>query len=348
MTSTALPGLDQPAVSRWLAAALPDARGPFDLALVAAGGSNLTYTVTDADGRRWVLRRPPVGRALATAHDVEREWRILRALAGTGTVPVPEPVAFCADLAVTGAAFYVMGFAVGVILRTVDDADRVDPAVLRAAGEALLDTQVALHAVDVTAVGLGDLGPHEGYVERQLARWRRQYDDGKVRDVPLLEDLHRRLARTVPTSPPGTALLHGDYRFDNVVLDDEGRVVAVLDWELATLGEAVADACWSLLYWADPDDDEAFLPSSPTLHPALPRRAEVVGRYAATSGRPLDDWSWYEAFGWWKMGCIVEGVHARRRRGQGAGAPSGPLDGIAARADRFLEVADERARAGGW
>jgi aminoglycoside phosphotransferase (APT) family kinase protein len=325
---------------------VPDGRGPYTFRLVAAGGSNLTFELTDAGGRRWALRRPPVGRALATAHDVLREWEVLSALHGHDTGgPVPEPVALCEDETVTGAPFYVMGFAEGTILRTAEDADRLDPTVMRAAADSLLDTHIALHAVDVEAVGLGDLGPPTGYVERQLERWRRQYDDGRVRRIHLLEELHLRLARTIPPPTGKPGMIHGDYRFDNVVLGPTGEVTAVLDWELATLGDPAADACWSLQYWADPDDEATFLPSSPTTAVALPRRLEMLGRYAALSGRPLDGWPWFEIFGWWKMGCIVEGVHARRSKGQAAGAPSGPLDTIAARADRCFHVAEQKARA---
>lgn len=332
-------------MTEWLAAHVPAGRAPWAFSLVAAGGSNLTFEVTDAAGRRWALRRPPVGRALATAHDVLREWDVLSALHEHAAVPVPEPVALCEDPEVTGAPFYVMGFAEGTILRTAEDAEALDPDLLRAAGDALIDTQIALHAVDVAAVGLDDLGPPTGYVERQLERWRRQYEDGRVRRVHLIEELHTRLARTVPADGGRTSLLHGDYRFDNVVLADDGSVAAVLDWELCTLGDPVVDACWSLQYWADPTDEVTFLTSSPTLAAALPRRAEVVGRTSARSGRPLDDWPWFEVFGWWKMGCIVEGVHARRSKGQGAGARSGSLASIAERADAFLRHAEHKARA---
>jgi aminoglycoside phosphotransferase (APT) family kinase protein len=254
-------------------------------------------------------------------------------------------VALCEDETVTGAPFYVMGFADGTILRTVEDANRLEPAVLRAAADSLLDTQIALHAVDVEAIGLGDLGPPTGYVERQLERWRRQYDDGRVRRIHLLEELHQRLARTVPPAIGKPGLIHGDYRFDNVVIGATGEITAVLDWELCTLGDPAADACWSLQYWADPDDEDTFLTSSPTTAVTLPRRLEMLGRYAALSGRPLDGWPWFEIFGWWKMGCIVEGVHARRSKGQSAGAPSGPLETIAARADRFFQIAEQKARA---
>jgi aminoglycoside phosphotransferase (APT) family kinase protein len=339
-----LPGLDLERVGRWLEGA-GVGPAPFTPRLIAAGGSNLTYEVLDGDGQRHALRRPPVGRALATAHDVLREWQVLTALDDFGGFPVPEPVALCRDDDVTGAPFYVMAFADGIILRTADDAEALDPDVLRAAGRALVETQIALHAIDVAAIGLGELGPPTGYVERQLERWRRQYDDGRVRRVHRIEELHQRLSRTVPAATGPPALLHGDYRFDNVVLGEDGKVVAVLDWELCTLGDPVADACWSLQYWADRDDEVAFLPSSPTLAAALPRRSEVIGRYAALSGRPLDDWPWFEVFGWWKMGCIVEGVHARRSKGQTAGGRSGPLASIAARADQFLHVAETKARA---
>jgi aminoglycoside phosphotransferase (APT) family kinase protein len=338
-----LPGIDRPKVVDWLRQAVGGT--DHDFRLIAAGGSNLTYEVVDGDGRRVALRRPPVGRALQSAHDVLREWDVLSALHEHAAVPVPEPLALCEDVEVTGAPFYVMAFADGTILRTAEDAEALDPDVLRAAGASLVDTQIALHGLDPDAVGLGDLGPPTGYVERQLDRWQRQYDDGRVRRVHLIEELHQRLSRSVPPSSDQPSLLHGDYRFDNVVIDEAGRVVAVLDWELCTLGDAVADACWSLQYWADADDDDTFLTSSPTLAAALPRRTEVIGRYSAVSGRPLDDWPWFEVFGWWKMGCIVEGVHARRSRGQGAGAPSQALEAIADRADRFLHVADEKARA---
>ena len=339
-----VPGIDPLKVTGWLSEHVGEASS-WGFNLIAAGGSNLTYEVVDGEGRRYALRRPPVGRALQSAHDVLREWDVLSALHEHAAVPVPEPLALCEDPDVTGAPFYVMAFADGTILRTKEDAEALDPEVLRAAGASLVDTQIALHLLVPDAVGLGDLGPPAGYVERQLDRWRRQYDDGRIRRVHLIEELHQRLSRSVPPTSEHPSLLHGDYRFDNVVIDDEGRVVAVLDWELCTLGDAVADACWSIQYWADPDDDDTFLTSSPTLAAALPRRTEVIGRYAAVSGRPLDDWPWFEVFGWWKMGCIVEGVHARRSRGQGAGAASQSLDAIAARADRFLQVADEKARA---
>ena len=330
------PGIDADALADWL----PEhtgLRAPFAFDLVAAGGSNLTYRVTDAAGTVVALRRPPVTAVLATAHDVGREFRILSALHARSDVPVPAPLAECTDPAVTGGPFYVMAFVDGAILRTPGDSAPLPADVHRRAAASLVDVQIAFHGLDVDAVGLGDLArTRTGYVARQLRRWKTQVDDARVREQPVLDEVHTALASTVPpdSGPPG--LVHGDYRFDNTVLGPDGSVVAVLDWELATLGDPVADVAWSCCYWSDPGDDVRFIDDSPTLDPAFPRRAEVVARYAAAGGR---DWSalpWLEAFSHWKMGCIVEGVYARRLRGARGGAAQVDPDGIAARADAFL------------
>jgi len=220
----------------------------------------------------------------------------------------------------------------------------MDPAAAERATDSLVDVQVAFHAVDLDAIGLGGLSRHRyGYVERQLHRWRTQVERAQSRDLGLLVELHDRLARTIPaeTAPPGLA--HGDYRFDNTVLGSDDRIVAVLDWELCTIGDPVADFAWSLGYWADLGDPLPFLTSAPTLAPGFPRRAEVARRYAARSDRPLDALPWLEVFSSWKMACIVEGVYARRSRGARSGAPSSDLAPIAARVDRLLDHADELA-----
>ncbi len=319
------------------------ADGPLDFSLVAAGGSNLTYRVVDAAGAAWALRRPPVRAVLATAHDMDREWRILAALAPTA-VPVPAAVARCDDLDVTDGPFYVMQFVDGAILRTEADGAALSIAEADAATDSLVDTQVALHALDIEEIGLGDLAKHHtGYVERQLRRWKTQVERAKVRDLPLLDDLHDRLARTVPAEADRPSLVHGDYRFDNVVLDDSYQVSAVLDWELCTIGDAVADACWSLLYWTDPGDGAPFLDSAPTLAPAFPRREVAATRYAERSGRDLDARGWFTVFGCWKMACIVEGVYTRRLQGAGGGAAQGDPSSIADRVDAFLAYAADSA-----
>ena len=336
-------GIEPEPVTEWLAAAIPAATAPFRFELVTAGGSCLTYRVVDGAGRPRVLRRPPLGARVGNAHDVGREWRILAALGGAAScgVPVPEPMAFCDDESVLGAPFYVMGFAEGTILRSPAEAEGWGAADFERATYALIDTQIALHAVDVDAVGLGDLARmRSDYVERQLARWRRQVEAAETREVPLLFELHERLSRHVPKEAEPGRLAHGDYRFDNVVLGPGRRVSAVLDWELCTLGEPVADFCWSLLYWADPGDPITALQDPPTLAPGFVRRDEVAERYAKRSGRSLEAFDYTMAFSWWKQACIVEGVLARARRGASGGGAIASLDAIAERVDAYLEIAN--------
>ena len=339
--TTNLPGLDADRVTQWLVDNLDGVRPPVDFSLIAAGGSNLTFRAVDDAGSAWALRRPPATAVLATAHDVVREHKILDALARDGSVPVPPAVALCEDESVTGAPFLVMGFVEGTILRTAKDATALSPTSARVATESLVDTQVAMHALDPDAIGLGDLTRHRtGYLERQLARWRKQVDAARVRELPLLDELHARLARSVPAESGAPTIVHGDYRFDNTVLDADGRVCAVLDWELCTIGDAVADFAWSLRYWSDPGDACTFLDSAPTLAPVFPRRDEVAALYAERSGRTLEALGWLETFSFWKMACIVEGVYVRRLRGARAGAAEGPDPShIAGRVDTLLEHA---------
>lgn len=342
--SAELPGLDHTAVDAWLRVNVDGIVGDLRFTLIAAGGSNLTFRVEDDGGHAWALRRPPIAAVLATAHDVDREWRIIEALTRGPTVPVPRAMARCDDAEVTGAPFYVMTFVDGTILRTEADANTFAPAEAQAATDSLVTVQVALHALDPDAVGLGSLTPHRtGYVERQLHRWQTQVERARVRDLPLLDNLHDRLARTVPQTTGPPTLIHGDYRFDNTVLGVDRSVIAVLDWELCTIGDAVADFAWSLLYWADPGDPFPFLDSSPTLAPAFPRRAEVAARYEAVSGRSLDALAWLTVFGYWKMACIAEGVHARRLQGARGGVAGGDPGSIAERVDAFLAHAADLA-----
>lgn len=336
------PGVDPDAVTAWIVSALPAVVPPLRFDLVPGGRSNLTYRVEDAAGRRLALRRPPVSHVLPTAHDMAREHRILRALWPT-PVPVPEPLALCDDAAVTGGPFYLMAFVDGLVLRdaAVAEATFEDPASRRAAGLALADTLATLHGVDPDAVGLGSLARRDGYVERQLRRWREQVVRSAAGGGTALDRLLRvgdALAKAVPPQP-ATVLVHGDFRLDNAVLEPGGRVAAVLDWELATLGAALADVGTFLDYWSLPDDGEPILGKVPaSALPGFPSREEVLERYASSSGRDVSSIAYYMAFGYWRLACILQGVHARYVGGAAAGDPES-VEGLPTTVARLVELA---------
>jgi len=336
--ASAPPGIDADAVPRWLDDQPTLGHGPWDISLIAAGGSNLTYRVVDGAGVASALRRPPVGRTLASAHDTDREWRIMSALGAHGIVPVPTCLARCDDADVTGAPFIVMSFVDGTILRTSADTAGLGHRSIERATAALLDTQVALHTLDLHDVGLTDLGRHDGYVSRQIRRWTTQVTRHHVRPVDDFVAVGAALESVVPPERAAPALAHGDYRFDNVVLHADHTMAAVLDWELCTTGDPIADFAWSLQYWARPDDETpAWLPDAPTRTAGFCERDELVERYGRATGFDLRDLPFYTAFSWWKQACISEGVHARRAAGVTAGASDdGALSDIAARADAML------------
>ncbi|MGW2850393.1 phosphotransferase family protein, partial [Streptomyces sp. NPDC001274] len=222
--------------------------GPLRARLIEGGRSNLTYVVTDGTGR-WVVRRPPLGHVLATAHDMRREHRVISALHPTG-VPVPEPVLLCEDESVNGAPFYVMEYVAGTPYRTVEQLAPLGPGRTREAVLGLVDTLVDLHAVDPQAVGLGDFGRPEGFLERQLRRWGKQLDASRNRELPGIDALHTALGRALPASPAPT-VVHGDYRLDNVLIGDDDRIKAVLDWEMSTLGDPLTDLGLLVMYSSD-------------------------------------------------------------------------------------------------
>jgi aminoglycoside phosphotransferase (APT) family kinase protein len=309
------PGIELARISPWLERNVAGARAPFALRLLAGGRSNLTYEVRDAEGTRMVLRRPPLGQVLNSAHDMGREYRIMSALAQT-PVPVPQMLAFCAEHDVTGAEFYVMGYEDGAILREQGDVERhfSVPKRLHAA-DALIDALCRLHAVEPDAVGLGELSRREGYIERQLRRWQRQWEASRSREIPALEEVHRRLHAAVPPQRR-LAIVHGDYRIDNMVFDANANVQAVLDWELCTLGDPLADLGLLLVYWVQPGEDTSFMLSgTPTLAEGFPPRERLLARYADSSGADLAQIDYYIAFGYWKLACIAEGIYARYSAG---------------------------------
>lgn len=310
---------------------------PLQASLISGGRSNLTYVISDG-AHEWVLRRPPLGHVLPTAHDMGREYRVLRGLAGTD-VPVPEPLAFCDDDAVNDAPFYVMEKVDGVILRSPADLAAVTPDDARRCSEELVDVLVRIHAVDYEAVGLGDFGRPDGYLERQVRRWGEQWERSKTRPLPAIDELGRRLKAALPDSGPPT-IVHGDYRLDNTMLapGDPGRIVAVLDWEMATLGDPLADLGLFLLYWGRPEAQVVATGAAIDPGAGFLDREAVVARYAKRSGRPVDQLDFYEVLASYKLAIIVEGIHARFLMGKTLGEGFDQMGQLVARlADDALE-----------
>ncbi len=304
-------GIDAAALERWFGDNVDGAAPPLSYERIAGGHSNLTYRVVDAAGRSWALRRPPLGKRLGSAHDMVREHRVVSAL-GPTAVPVAPVAGLCEDEAVIGAPFYVMEFVSGPILRGLAEADLFpDEADRRAIGERVVDTLIAIHAVDPDAVGLGDLGRKEDYVARQLRRWQGQWEKSKTRELEAVDRVHEQLAARIPAQA-STTIVHGDYRLDNMILSDSGEVAAVVDWELCTLGDPLADLGLLMVYWPQRgDEDPVGLGQPANLAPGFPSREELVARYAERSGRDVAALDFFVALGYWKLAVIIEGVYAR-------------------------------------
>lgn len=343
-----IPGIDAAAVSRFFAEQVPGGDVPLAFELISGGRSNLTYLVTGAPAgagpRHWVLRRPPLGHVLPTAHDMSREHRVLAALAGTD-VPAPRPLALCEDAGVNGAPFYVMTWCPGIVLNdsvpaglelSADHGHRIS--------EALVDTLVRLHAVDPRAVGLDDFGRPDGYLARQVKRWGQQWERSKTRELPEIDALAAWLAANLPASPAPT-IVHGDYRLGNVALaaDDPGRLVAVFDWEMATLGDPLADLGYLLMFWGDPRDAAEETLSEYhriTARPGFWTPAELTKAYAERSGREVSAIDVYVVLALYKLAVISEGIWARHKLGKTVGAGFEGMEqragGIARRAWRII------------
>jgi aminoglycoside phosphotransferase (APT) family kinase protein len=304
---------------------------PLTFTLIAGGRSNLTFRVEDGEGRQWALRRPPLHHVLPTAHDMSREYRLLHSLFPAG-IPVPATVGLCTDESVNERPFYVMEFVEGRILRTTAEAEAAfDVATRRAVGDYMAETLAALH---------------DGYIERQLKRWRGQYDQMQVEGVDhgaIVERVSDELARRIPPQQR-TSVVHGDYRMDNVVLAGNGEVRAILDWEICTLGDPLADLGLLMVYWAEPTDAMAVLGHSPTTAPGFSTRAQVLERYTEVSDLDVSGVGYYTAFGYWKLGCILQGVYARYVAGAGAG-DQGSVDGYPEQIRRLFEMAGEALEA---
>lgn len=333
------PGADGVALAAWVESVAVDAEPPFAFAKLGRGSSNLTYLVTDACGMRWVLRRPPLGPLLASAHDMVRECQVLRRLHEVG-VPVPRVVGICEDAAVADAPLLLVEHVEGLVIDSEEAAADVEPALRHALSLTLASSLAQVHAVDLGAAELDDLASKGPYAARQLRRWRKQWQDTRFRDQPKVDLIGDRLARAIPEQRE-TTLLHGDFHLQNIVWGRrEARTLAILDWELCTLGDPLADLGGLLAYW--PQGDDAIVPALTrvTTLPGFASRAEVLAAYAERSGRDVSAVGFWHAMACWKLAIIVEGVRRRRMSEPQNGKP---LDARIADdlLDRALQVAEE-------
>ncbi|MEM7091875.1 MAG: phosphotransferase family protein [Actinomycetota bacterium] len=318
-----------------------DIEPPLEFGLIAGGRSNMTFTVTDQAERRFVLRRPPMGPLLPSAHDVAREHRLMYALQDS-PVPVPELVGLCQDEAVNDRDFYVMHFLDGVIVRDAEIGATIEEAARTRMSHELIDTLVALHRVDIDEVGLGNLAKRSGYIERQIKRWSGQWDQSKTRELPVIERVADHLRANLPPNAQ-TTIAHGDYRLSNCMMDPTGPVAGVLDWELCTLGDPMADLAGLLGYWFDPEGEDAQGDVETTGLPGFLSQQEMAGLYAEEMGVSLDLVDYYRGFAAWRLACIAEGVYARYLNGQ-QGSQDEELDldeykvSVERRADRSAEL----------
>jgi aminoglycoside phosphotransferase (APT) family kinase protein len=302
-----------------------DVSGPCRAELLAGGRSNLTYVVTDASGRRWAIRRPPLGHLLPSAHDLGRESTVLQALNKAG-YPVPKPWALCEDPSIIGARFLVMDFVDGLVIADHIDAAHLTPSQAVNASHLLVEGFARLHQLDARAIGLGDFGRPEGYLARQVRRWGQQWQLTKTREIAGIDRMADWLAERVTTLPDGLpwSLVHGDYRMDNVIIDpDFTSLRAVLDWEMSTLGDPVADLAVALVYWSQADDRlrrEVPVARDVTSGPGFWRRETIVEQYAALTGLDLEHLGFCLVLACYKLAVIMESLNVRGLNGQQLGA----------------------------
>ncbi len=314
-------GIDRVPVTAWLEATIDGAVGPFDFEMILGGHSNLTYKVGAADGTDYVLRRPPLTAVLATAHDMAREHRVISAV-GKTSVPVPRALGLCTDEAVNGAPFYVMDYVDGVVLHDEETVAATVPTeeVRRRISESAISALADLHTADMEAIGLGDLGRTEGYVDRQLKRWQGQWEKTKTRELPAMDRSYRILIENRPEQRY-TGIVHGDYRLGNMLIDPRsGDVLAVLDWELCTLGDPLADFGYLLNNWLEPGEPNyRGATDFPTQAGGFLTKDELTDLYCRQTGFDADHLAehadYYRAFQLWRLGAIVEGVYSRYLKG---------------------------------
>ena len=311
------PGIVVDALSAWFASEIPDAGTRLECRMLAGGKSNLTYIVTDG-AHEWIVRRPPLGHVLATAHDMAREYRVMSALRHT-SVPVPRTYAFCTDPVVLGTDFYVMQRCHGTPYRRRAELVPLGAQRTRVISERFIDTLAALHSVDPNSVGLGDFGRPDGFLIRQVGRWKKQLDASHSRELPAADQLYRLLSRSVPVES-STGVVHGDYRLDNVLVDGADQVTAVLDWEMATLGDPLTDLALLLVYSRLGAGSGVGEVSDVSTAPGFLDEREVIERYSRESERDLSGFGFYLGLAAFKLAAIAEGIHYRHLAGQTVGA----------------------------
>ena len=315
--NTEVRGIKQAPVTEWLEANIDGASGPFDFEIITGGHSNITYKVTGSDGTAYVLRRPPLGAVLASAHDMAREHRIISGV-GQTTIPVPRALGLCEDETVNDAPFYIMNYVEGVVLHNDEAVNEAMPSnELRAAtSKSVVEVLASLHLTNPDDVGLGELGRKEAYLDRQLKRWAGQWEKSKTRELPEMERAHQLLVEAKPEQKY-TGIVHGDYRLGNMLIDPtNGAVAGVLDWELCTLGDVLADVGYLLNNWVQPGEESARgATANPTSVGGFGTREELIAHYSELTGFEVTSVNYYRAFQNWRLAAIVEGVLARYLQG---------------------------------
>jgi aminoglycoside phosphotransferase (APT) family kinase protein len=334
-------GFDVERVTAWLGGQLPGLVPPLRWTQLAGGHSNFTYRVDDGGGMTFVLRRPPLGELLPTAHDMGREFTVMSGLWPT-PVPVPEPLAYCDDPDVTGARFYAMGWVEGRPLYTAEDAEEHLSGEARGrTGPSFIDTLADLHVLDPDEIGLGGLGKRDSYVGRQLHRWYASWNASKTRELPDVDRLHDFLVERLPEQHQ-VSVVHGDYGLHNCRVASDGHIAAVVDWEISTLGDPMADLAYCINAWVESPDETEGVVTTPTALPGFASRQELLDRYAARTGTDLSGIDYYRAFNHWKSVGIMQGVYARYLHGQKE-TTAVDMDAFPARIDRSLRLAMEAA-----
>jgi len=343
MTTSSPPGIDLDKLTPWFSEHVAPVKS-LSAQVVGHGRSNITYRVEAEDGRAWVVRRPPLSHVQKTAHDMGREFRIISALEPTG-FPVPKPYALCTDDSIIGAKFYVMEFVDGIIAVDPNEVGaKFDEGDRRKIGEELVDVLVRLHSFHPEEIGLKDFGRPSGYLERQVRRFSEQLETIRYRETDELDDLAKRLQAAIPEERR-LGIVHGDYRLDNAILNDDGHMIAVLDWEMCTLGDSLADMGLLQMYWGNPTSSQLNIGATSVMTlPGFPTWEEAAARYEEKSGADLSELDFYTVLAHFKLGVILENMYKRFLDGGTVGAGFEMIGQQAVvLGKRGLEVADQGA-----